>query len=253
MVMNQNELAAPGTIRLLNRSLVLDAIRGAAPTSRAGLARSLGLAKPTVSDIVAELVADGLVREGVPRSHGAARIAGRGRPPVLLEVNERHAYVLGIHLGVHETTVALADATGTEIARRRIPTPRLPAEEALREVGALAREVVVRAGIPRRRLASAAVCVPGQVDALSGTCVHAPNLGWRDVPVVGLLGAALGVPVLVANTVQAAAIAEQAEGAARGARTVALVYAGTGVGAAVLQDGLLFAGRAGSRASSGTP
>jgi len=245
MARNPNESAAAGTIRLLNRSLVLDAIRRGGPTSRAGLARSLGLAKPTVSEIVAGLVADGHVREGVKRSRGTVRTVGRGRPPVVLEINERHAYVLGIHIGVHDTTVALADATGTEIARRRIPTPVLPAEEALREVGALSREVVVRAGIPRRRLAAAAVCVPGQVDTASGTCVHAPNLGWRDVPVVGLLGAALGVPVVLYNTVQAAAIAEQAEGAARGGRTVALVYAGTGVGAAVVQDGQLFHGAAG--------
>src|SRR6187402_3486647 len=131
MGMDLNELGASGTIRLLNRSLVLDAIRRRGPTSRAGLARSLGLAKPTVSDIVAALVADGLVREGVARRRDPARITGRGRPPVVIEVNERHAYVLGIHLGVQDTTVALADATGTEIARRRIPTPRLPAEEAL--------------------------------------------------------------------------------------------------------------------------
>ncbi|HEY3334926.1 MAG TPA: ROK family transcriptional regulator [Candidatus Limnocylindrales bacterium] len=245
MDMDPNEPAASGTIRSLNRSLVLDTIRTAGPTSRAGLARSLGLAKPTVSEIVAALVADGVVREGTPTRRTGARSAGRGRPPVLLDLNERHAFVLGIHLGVHDTTVAIADATGAEVARRRIPTPHLPAEESLREVGALAREVVVRAGIPRRRLAAAAISLPGQVDTDAGTCVHAPNLGWRDVPVVGLLGAALGVPIHVHNTVQAAAVAEHAEGSARGARTVALIYAGTGVGAAILHDGVLFHGATG--------
>src|SRR6187397_3545733 len=96
---NPNEFAAAGTIRLVNRSLVLDAIRRDGPTSRAGLARSLRLAKPTVSEIVAGLVADGHVREGVKRARGTVRVAGRGRPPVALEINERRAYVLGIHLG----------------------------------------------------------------------------------------------------------------------------------------------------------
>jgi predicted NBD/HSP70 family sugar kinase len=247
MSTNPNELATPSTIRSVNRSLVLDVIRGTGPTSRAGLARALGLAKPTVSEIVAGLLAEGVVREVVAGRGTAsrARSRGPGRPPVVLDIDERHAYVLGIHVGVHDTTVGLADATGREIARRRMPTPQLPAEESLREVGALTREVVVRAGIPRRRLAAAAVCLPGQVDSASGTCVHAPNLGWRDVPVVGLLGAALGVPVELHNTVQAAAVAEHAEGAGRGARTLALVYAGTGVGAAVLTDGRLFEGAAG--------
>jgi N-acetylglucosamine repressor len=239
-----NESAASGTMRMLNRSLVLDTVRDAGPTSRSALARTLGLAKPTVSEIVAGLVADGLVRERAAR-RGTSRAGGPGRPPVVVELNAEHAYVLGIHVGVHDTTVALADATGVEVARRRIPTPELAAEEALREVGALAREVVVRTGIPRRRLAGAAVCVPGQVDTASGTCVHAPNLGWRDVPVVGLLGAGLGVSVEVHNTVQAAAVAEHVEGAGRGARTMALVYAGTGVGAAIVQDGRLFHGATG--------
>ncbi|HEX5826835.1 MAG TPA: ROK family protein [Candidatus Limnocylindrales bacterium] len=238
------ERADPGTIRSLNQALVLDAIRREGPTSRAALARALSLAKPTVSEIVEGLVSDGLVREGAGVRAARGDVV-RGRPPVLLSFNARSSFVVGIHVGVQHTTVALADATGHELVRRRIATPRLPGEDALREIGALAREVVVGAGIPRRRLAAVGICVPGQVDLASGTCVHAPNLGWRDVPVVGLLGAALGVPVHVHNTVQAAAAAEHVEGAAKGSRTLALLYAGTGVGAAILQDGRVFHGASG--------
>jgi len=227
-----------------NAALVLDVILRDGPTSRASLARTLALAKPTISGIVEGLVADGRVREAPSRPRAAAS-GTRGRPPLLLTFNERSAYVLGIHVGVQQTTLVLADATGAEVARRRFATPRRPAEVALAEIGAVARELVVTARIPRRRLSTAGICVPGQVDVGAGTCVHAPNLGWRDVPVVGILGAALGVPVFLHNTLQAAAAAEHAEGAAKDARTVALVYAGTGVGAAVIQDGRVFHGSAG--------
>jgi predicted NBD/HSP70 family sugar kinase len=237
---NPNKLAEPSTVRALNQALVLDAIRRDGPTSRAALARALALAKPTVSEIVEDLVADGLVREGMTRA-----VPGRGRPPVLLSFNERSEFVLGIHVGVQHTTVVVADATGAEVDRRRVATPRLAPEQALREIASVAREVVVNAGVPRRRLSAAGVCVPGLVDVDAGTCVHAPNLGWRDVPVVGLLGVALGVPVHVHNTVQAAAAAEYVEGAGQGARTMALVYAGTGVGAAILHDGHVFHGARG--------
>ncbi len=143
------------------------------------------------------------------------------------------------------TTVALADATGREVARRHLANPVLPAELALGEIGAVAREVVVNAGIPRRRLSAVGVCVPGQVDVVTGTCVHAPNLGWRNVPVVGVLGAALGVPIHVSNAVQAAATAEQLEGAGRGAVRMAMVYAGTGVGAAIVDETGAYRGRRG--------
>ena len=241
-----NESAGSGTVRAINQALVLDAIRRHGPTSRAQLSRSLSLAKPTVSEIIERLIADGLVveSESRPRSRSAAGPV-RGRPPRLLAYNERSEYVLAIHVGVRTTTVALADATGREVARRRIANPVLPAELALGEIGAVAREVVVKAGIPRRRLSAVGVCIPGQVDVVTGTCVHAPNLGWRNVPVVGVLGAALGVPIHVSNSVQAAATAEQLEGAGRGAVRMAMVYAGTGVGAAIVDETGVYRGTRG--------
>src|SRR3954447_23858025 len=143
---------APGeTLRAANEAMVIEAIR-AQPTSRAELGRRLGLSRPTVSAIVDDLVTRGVVREGTPRAGRAAarRRSGPGRPPVLLSFDARSTFVIGIHIGVRETTVELADATGQEGARRRGPTPTVPAEQALRDIGALARELAVVAAIPRR-------------------------------------------------------------------------------------------------------
>src|SRR3954451_14536820 len=108
---------APGeTLRAANEALVIDAIR-AQPTSRAELGRRLGLSRPTVSAIVDDLVARGLIREGTPRAGRAAarRASGPGRPPVLLSFDARSTFVIGIHIGVRHTTIALADAAGEEV------------------------------------------------------------------------------------------------------------------------------------------
>lgn len=233
--------ADAGTMRSVNRSLVLDAIKEAGPISRAGLAKAVTLAKPTVSVIVDDLIEAGLIRELGTERVGPAR----GRPPILLEFNARSMYVAGIHVGVQTTRMVLADATGTELARRSLPTPRLVARSALMEIADALDALAAEVGLTTYRLSSVGVCVPGLVDLTTGTCVQAPNLGWLDVPVAEILSMRIGTSLFVHNGTQAAAAAEHFEGAGQGARTVALLYAGTGVGAAVVQGGRVFHGSQG--------
>jgi glucokinase-like ROK family protein len=228
-------------MRSVNRTLVLDAIKESGPISRAGLAKAVSLAKPTVSVIVDDLLASGLVRELGTSRGGPAR----GRPAVLMEFNARSMFVAGIHVGVQATRIVLADAAGQELARRMMPTPRTPAETALMEIADVLDGLVEAAGIDRCDLSSAGICVPGLVDLRTGTCVHAPNLGWRDVPVARILATRIGASMFVHNGTQAAAAAEHVEGAGRGSRSLALLYAGTGVGAAIVQDGRVFHGSRG--------
>ena len=234
-------------MRSVNRTLVLDAIKEGGPISRAGLAKSVALAKPTVSVIVDDLLVSGLVHElGLERrAPGLERPPVRGRPPVLLEFNARSMFVAGIHIGVQSTRIVIADATGREIARHMMPTPRSAAETALLEIADALDGLVEAAGIAGLSLASVGICVPGLVDLDTGTCVLAPNLGWRDVPVAEILSTRTGASLFVHNGAQAAAAAEHVEGAGRGARTVALLYAGTGVGAAIVQAGRVFHGSRG--------
>ncbi len=233
--------ADAGIIRSVNRTLVLEAIKHNGPISRASLAKAVSLAKPTVSLIVDDLLADGLVREAGTTRAGA----GRGRPAVLLQFNARSLFVVGVHVGVHYTTLILADAAGRELERRRFPTPATAAAMALSEIATAIEGVIEGAGIARRRLSSIGVCVPGTVDLETGTCVHAPNLGWRDVPIAEALSTRIGTSTYVHNSVQAAAAAEHVEGAGRGARSMVLLYAGTGVGSAIVHEGRLVHGAEG--------
>jgi predicted NBD/HSP70 family sugar kinase len=91
-------------------------------------------------------------------------------------------------------------------------------------------------------LRRAGVSLPGLVDTTTGYCRLAPNLGWRDVNLGELVGKALGIPVTVGNITAAAALAEGRLGAAQEVRSFVWVYAGTGIGAAVIDDGELFTG-----------
>lgn len=233
--------AGHNVMRELNRSLVLDLIKQGSPISRAAIAKSTNLAKPTVSAIVDDLVREGLVGEiglGQPTRGG-------GRPPVLLEFNRRSQFVVGIQVGVRGTTIVVADATGEEVGRLQRPTVKRKASEALERLAGHVTEAIDTAGVPRKRLAAVGVVVPGLIRADTGMCLLAPNLGWRDVDVRTPLERALKTSVFVHNTAQAVAVAENIEGAGQGVSELALLYVGSGIGAGVLSDGRLLHGVAG--------
>lgn len=228
--------------RAFNRSVVMARIKSQGPISRAAIGRSTRLAKATVSVIVDDLLASGLVVEvGV----GASSRAG-GRPPILLQYNGRSELLVGVHVGVQRTTVALATGAGEELARRSEPTRRDPGRT-IAAVADLARAVLADSVADLAEVVAIGVCVPGLTDSARGVCLFAPNLGWRDVPVVAMLAAELGtpVPIRVQNTTQAVALAENLEGAGAGARDMLLVYVGTGVGSALIHDGALVTGATG--------
>jgi glucokinase-like ROK family protein len=228
-------------MRELNRSLVLDLIKHRSPISRAAIAKATDLAKPTVSAIVDDLVQEGLVREigmGQPTTGG-------GRPPILLEFNARSQFVVGVHVGVRRTTIVVADAQGAEVGRMQSPTPKRKPAEMLAKLSANITATLKDAGVPAKRLAAVGVCVPGLVDFDAGVCLLAPNLGWKDVDIRTPLEAALKVPVFVHNTAQAAAVAENLEGAGQGSNNMVLLYVGSGIGAGIVSDGRLFHGAGG--------
>jgi len=224
-------------MRATNRGVVLDLIRREGPLSRADLAKISGLAKPTTSDIMEELVRERLVFElGV----GPAGRVG-GRRPVLYQFNPQAWYVVGIDVEVERTTIALADATGAETARTGIATRRRPVE-AFRAVGGAVDELLGEHRVSRAKVAATSVSVPGLVDPASGVCVLAPNLGWRDVDVPGLLEPSLERPPEVHNVVEAVLFAEHLEGAAKDVDDAVLLYDDNGVGAAILIEGRIHRG-----------
>jgi len=239
---NQRRGADHAVMRELNRSLVLDLLKQNSPISRAAIAKLTALAKPTVSTIVDDLVSEGLVREiGV----GKTRSIG-GRPPILLEFNERSHFLIGVEIGVKHSTIALADAQGAELARSElVMSPTKPAET-LRTIANEIRRTMRGAGAPLGRLAAIGIVVPGLVDANTATCLLAPNIGWHDVPVRDLLARSFQrVPIFVHNTVDPANVAESLEGAGEGTGDIAMLWASTGVGAGLLFNGRVFGGHGG--------
>ncbi len=233
--------ARQGVTRRINSEAVLSLLRTEGPMSRAALSRRAGLAKATVSSVVEELIAAGVVHES---GQGASAPAG-GRPPRLLRVDPSSRHLIGVAIGARTTTAVVTDAMGDALTRRSAPTPGGEPRSTIRATAGLIRALLREAGAEGTSVAAIGVVVPGIVDPTTSVCLLAPNLGWHDVAVADLLGAEFPAPVFVHNTAQAVVVAEAEDGAARGHDDVVCVYASTGVGAGMLRDGRVVLGSAG--------
>lgn len=148
--------------------------------------------------------------------------------------------VLGIDVGGTGIKASLTDADGSILGHWRESTPiDDPAGIRTRDI-VLGLVAAASAVAPPR---SVGVVVPGVVDEDRGVCVHAVNLGWRDLAFPELLRPALDVPLAFGQDVRAGALAEAVSGAAAGIPgTIAFVPVGTGLASALVIDGVPFAG-----------
>ena len=112
--------ATPSSVRAVNRSIVLNLIRLYEPVSRAQLAQRTGIFRSSVSDIVDQLVEEGLLVE----RHAAPR--GRGRVPVMLYLNPDGFPVLGVSIQPTKTLVAVAGLTAEAHQTLFFETPQKP-------------------------------------------------------------------------------------------------------------------------------
>ncbi|WP_169806623.1 ROK family transcriptional regulator [Microtetraspora malaysiensis] len=219
------------------------------PLSRPELGEGVGLARATTSSLVNDLMRRGLVGEIPTPPQGR-----RGRPTTLLDVDDDRYASLGLEIGLDRILVAAYTPRGGQLLRVERPAEPEPGNpRALLRVAAGAlREVADSVAATGRIPLGAGVCVPGLVDASSGTVKYVPSLGWHDVALRAgvadaLGGAALGGSVLVDSDANYAALAERRARLRDGAAGTSLVYlTGTyGISAGIITGDRLWRGARG--------
>lgn len=222
-----------------HRSLLLQSLFADGPASRADLARTTGLTRVTVSDLVGAMLTDGLVEE-----LGAPAESRVGKPPTLVGLAVEAAYAVSLDLSRDDVVRgALLDLTGTVRHREELAVDGARGEAALALVDDLVDRLLAAADRP---VLGIGIGSPGVVDA-EGTVVDAPNLGWHGTPLAATLHERTGHPVLVANDANTAALGEHTFGDAVGGGLMVL-RVGTGVGAGLILEGSLLHGH---RAAAG--
>lgn len=226
--LRQGGKVLPEHARGHNRALVLQTLFHRGAMSRADLSRETGLTRVTVSDLVAELIADGIVVET-----GVREASGPGKPAILVDIARDGHQIIGIDLsGPDEFLGAVLSLDGDIVERRQVARPdSADGEASVDAVLALARELLAAATVPVLGLG---VGTPGVVNP-TGTVLSAPNFAWSHLPLRQRLEDALGIPVLVANDANAAVLAEYTYGGA--GDDIILIKIGRGVGSGLLAGG----------------
>ncbi len=235
------------SLRHANLALVLRTVLAAdEPPSRADVATATSLTRSTVSRLVDELVAGGLLEEYGPSSTGPAR---PGRPATPLRPAGGGFAALGLQVGVSHLAARLVDLTGAVVAERVAPadlTGSTPSPT-LRRLRTLAGRVLADAP-PGTTVTGAGLALPGIVDTAAGRLLSAPNLGWENVTPAGALAGPIdGLALRVGNEADLAAyaFAHPAPGRRRDPATFVYLSGEVGVGGAVVVDGAVMAGRHG--------
>ena len=225
-----------------HRALILQRLLGEGPASRADLARSTALTRVTVSDLVGELIEDGLLTE-----LGAPVESRVGKPPTLVGLREDATHIITLDLSADDRlTGAVVTLSGSVQHRDELALAGAKGEAAIALVHALSRRLIEATDA---RILGIGVGSPGIVDA-QGTVVDAPNLGWHDVPLAAGLHAAFGVPVHVANDANTAVLGEHTHGGS-GEGGLMVLRIGTGVGAGLVLEGALLHGHVGAAGEIG--
>ncbi|WP_433533811.1 ROK family protein [Micromonospora sp. CA-249363] len=230
------------SVRLRNRSALLTKLFLDAPLTRQDLVRSTGLSQPAVSNVVTDLIDEGIVVEA-----GAAESDG-GRPSMLLRVAARYAFVIGVDVGETRVRVELFDFAMTLLASVEYPLDPARTEPDVVAGHVLAGIEVVtgQAGVTTADVLGVGIGVSGVVEQGDEAVVHAQALGWDRVPLERLIGAGTDLPLHIDNGAKTLGQAEMWFGAGRGARHAVFALVGSGVGAAVVTNGATYRGASSS-------
>jgi predicted NBD/HSP70 family sugar kinase len=216
-------------LRRHNRAALLSSLYLRGPVSRLELVAESGLSAATVTNVVSELIADGVVAEA-----GSVESDG-GRPRTLLAVRPDFGHVVGVDVSETHVEVGLFDcALGTlGTVRHPLVGTRLDPDEVAGLVRTGIAEVL-EGGEPDA-VFGVGIGVPGAVR--DGGIVHAPTLGWRGVAFADLIRPYNNAPLHLDNRARTLGQAETWRGAGRGAERAIVALLGVGVGAAVATAG----------------
>jgi glucokinase-like ROK family protein len=233
-------------VRKINRAIILQVFRTHPTLPRARLATETGLNPSTVSNIIAELIQEDLIRETDLIQ------SSTGRPGRLLELNPEGGCALGIEINVDYIEFLITDFAANVLWRQKQSTsPEIGQEEIMLQVSHLAKEASAFIQDRKSHLLGVGVGVPGLVDVSSGLLRIAPNLHWANIPIRDDLAKHFDCPIYVENEANAAALGEYYFGAVRNVKDFIYLSAGVGLGSGIVMGGKLFRGMFGYAGEAG--
>ena len=233
-------------LRRRNRSAVLRELLRNGQTTRGQLASALSLSPATVTNVVADLMAEGLAHEtGSLPSEG-------GRPTATLSIRPEGAYFIGADVGEHGVTVELLDLSLTPKSTvfRDVPSRSASPTELSAALYAAIDEAIAAAGTPSN-IYGVGLGMPGIVESAGvpegdrSITIYAQSLNWPPTRLDAIYGRT-DIPIFADNGAKTLTMAETWFGAARDVTDGVVALIGRGIGLGIITDSRILQGTASS-------
>ncbi|MEL6822564.1 MAG: ROK family transcriptional regulator, partial [Calditrichota bacterium] len=234
---DKNEKLIPGNhanVRLVNRCVILNLIRAEQPISRVAMGRMISLTKSTISNIVADLIEEGLVQEiSVEKSTG-------GRKPTLLKLNSSGMICGAIAMLREKTLIGVVNLDGHILDHLTLPMaegdPKRFIEFCAKHLAVMLQKLsgYTTLGI--------GVSVSGMVSQQDGRIISMPDPEWRNVSIRLILERMFNLPVMLDNDANVEALANLFYGTRSGIQDFVQVALRDGIGVGIVMNGRLLKG-----------
>lgn len=240
---------SPASLREANQRRVLDVLRvdrteTIAPdlVSQAQIARRTGLAPATVSNIVRDLAAAGVVDT----------IEGSGRRGSTVQISRRAGVVLGIDVGHTHVAVAVSDLAGVLLAKTSTAIKATSSvADTLTLIERTATALLTEQGLSMTTVRCVGLGLPAPVNSAGEVVASAIMPPWLDMAAPSAVRERLGRPTVVDNDANLGALAEHRRGAGIGHEDMVYVKVSSGVGAGLVVRGEIYRGADGTAGEIG--
>lgn len=227
-------------LQVILMSLLLDG-----DMSRVELAQATNLSNTTITNLVSELLNEGLVQENKFRLDEENDIRPVGRPRTGLTLQDNARFVLSVHINVGSYRVALANLRCEIINHKeQVFSVDLSPLDVLNKIANCAEQVIQENQVERNLILGVGIGVSGLCNPETGVITLAPNLNWHGISVKEFFVSKLGFPVHTDNIVRCMALGEAFFGEGRNYESLVFVYSRIGVGAGIINNNRFLYGSA---------
>jgi predicted NBD/HSP70 family sugar kinase len=229
----------PEDTRIKNATILLRLLLKQDSISRVELSRITGLTKTTISSIINEFIALGIVEESSTISTGNV-----GKSPIPLHIRKDAVHTIGVHLGRQKVKTVLMDARINIISRgKELPYERSVLKDILKKLFESIDYIMEDAKKHQIKVGAIGIGIPGPLDPQTGVVRHPPKFkGWNDVPLGEIVYERYKLPVWIENDANVGVLAEKYYGGGKGLKNFIYVLIDEGVGAGIIINNELYQG-----------
>jgi len=229
----------PADTRNKNATTLLHLLLKQDSISRVDLSRITGLTKTTISSIINEFIALGIVEESSIISTGNV-----GKSPTPLHIRTDALHTIGTHLGRQKVKTVLMDARMNIISRKKgLSYEGLGPKRVLERLFLSIDDSMKDAEKHNVKVGAIGIGVPGPLDPQTGVVSHPPKFkGWKDIPLGKIVNERYKLPVWIENDANVGVLAEKWHGGGKDLRNFVYILVNEGIGAGIVINNELYHG-----------